>query len=282
MFADLHTHTRFSDGTYTPEELATHARRVGLGAIALTDHDTVEGCPRMAKACAHEGLEFVAGTELTAEQDGSEVHILGYFLRIEHPRLRAEMRRFQQVRQSRIGAMAERLQTLGVSLTAEQVFTVAQCDSPGRPHVARALVESGVCRSPDEAFDRFLKQGRPAWVPKCRVAAAAAIALIHEAGGVASLAHPGLLRRDELIPALADLGLDGLECFHSRHTRGQTQRYEEIANECRLLITGGSDCHGLSKGRPLIGTVKLSHHHFERLRDHALTARRHPSLTASP
>ncbi|MCP5516096.1 MAG: PHP domain-containing protein [Verrucomicrobiales bacterium] len=282
MFADLHTHTRFSDGTYTPEELAAQARQVGLGAIALTDHDTVEGCPRMAEACAGEGLDFVAGTELTAEQDGSEVHILGYFLAIDHPRLRAEMRRFQQVRQNRIGAMTERLQALGVALTAEQVFAVAQCDSPGRPHVARALVQAGVCRNPDEAFDRFLKQGRPAWVPKCRVSAGDAIALIHEAGGVASLAHPGLLRRDELIPALADLGLDGLECLHSRHTRSQTRRYEEIANECRLLITGGSDCHGLSKGRPLIGTVKLSHHHFERLRDHALTTRRRAPHTASP
>lgn len=282
MFADLHTHTRFSDGTYTPEELAAQARQVGLGAIALTDHDTVEGCPRMAEACAGEGLDFVAGTELTAEQDGSEVHILGYFLAINHPRLRAEMRRFQQVRQNRIGAMTERLQALGVALTAEQVFAVAQCDSPGRPHVARALVQAGVCRNPDEAFDRFLKQGRPAWVPKCRVSAGDAIALIHEAGGVASLAHPGLLRRDELIPALADLGLDGLECLHSRHTRTQTHRYEEIANECRLLITGGSDCHGLSKGRPLIGTVKLSHHHFERLRDHALTTRRRAPHTASP
>ncbi len=273
MFADLHTHTRFSDGTFTPEELAGQARRVGLSAIALTDHDTMDGCQRMAEACAREGLEFIAGAELTAEENGVEVHILGYYLRSDHPRLRRELERFRKGRKDRIHEMSDRLGKLGVKLPAERVFAVAQCDYPGRPHVARALVEEGVCRSPDEAFQRFLKFGRPGWAPKCRVPAADAIALIHEAGGVAVMAHPGLIRRDEFIPALADYGLDGLECFHSRHSRGQAHRYQEVANECRLLITGGSDCHGLSKGQPLIGTIKLAYARVEELRARAASVR---------
>ncbi|MDW8308616.1 MAG: PHP domain-containing protein [Verrucomicrobiales bacterium] len=270
MFADLHLHSRFSDGTFTPEELVAHARRHGLSALALTDHDSVEGCEPMRTACAVHGLEFVPGTELTAEHNGAEVHILGYFIDVTHPRLLAELARFQRARQNRIREMCARLQALNVPLQAETVFALAQCNSPGRPHVARSLVERGHCSTLDEAFERFLKRDRPAWVPKTRISAREAIALIHQAGGLAVLAHPVLNHADHLIPVLAAEGLDGLECFHTKHSEEATQRYLAMATQHGLLITGGSDCHGDSKGRPLIGSIKLPYAYVEALQ----TARR--------
>lgn len=263
MFADLHLHTCFSDGTYTPEELVAHARQQGLSAIALTDHDTVEGCPRAAQACREAGLEFIAGAELTADYKGTELHILGYFLDMENELLLREISKCQAIRQDRIREMVLRLNQHRVPLRAERVFAIANCQSPGRPHVARALVEDGFCASMDEAFERFLKRSRPAWVPKRRISAADAIALIHQAGGLAVMAHPGLNRTDDLIPPVVKAGLDGIECFHTKHSTATAERYLEIADRYQLLVTGGSDCHGLSKGRPLIGTIKLPYQHVE-------------------
>ena len=213
MFADLHLHTNFSDGTYTPEEVARRAGLLGLVAVALTDHDTVEGCARMAAACTRAGLEFIPATELTAESDGSELHLLGYFVDTQDPKLLTEMSKFQQVRQDRIREMVARLNKLHVPLQAEAVFAIANCRSPGRPHVGRALVMGGFCSSLDEAFERFLKKDRPAWVPKFKISALDAIALVHHAGGLAVMAHPGLNRTDQIIPDLVDSGLDGLECL---------------------------------------------------------------------
>ena len=266
MFADLHLHTNFSDGTYTPEELAGQARRCGLKAIALTDHDTVEGCGRTAIACQAAGIEFIPASELTAEMDGHEIHLLGYFLDTANPGLLRELEKFQQVRQDRIREMVGRINQLGIPLPVDDVFTLANCRSPGRPHVARALTEGEFCGSIDEAFERFLKKGKPAWVPKFKMSAQQAINLIHQAGGLAVMAHPGLTRADELIPRLADLGMDGLECFHSKHNGSLTEQYRSMATRLNLLITGGSDCHGTTKGKPIIGTVKLPYEYVEKLK----------------
>jgi len=278
MFADLHLHTNFSDGTYTPEQLAERASESKLAAVALTDHDTVEGCARMAAACARAGLEFIPATELTAEVDGNELHLLGYFVDTQNPRLLAEMSRFQRVRQNRIREMVARLNQLNIPLESDAVFAVANCRSPGRPHVARALVMGGFCANLDEAFERFLKKTRPAWVPKFKMSALEAIELIHQADGLAVMAHPGLNRADEIIPALVRAGLDGLECFHTKHTPAVGEHYVRLAKEFGLLITGGSDCHGLSKGKPLIGTIKLPYEYVEHLK--AAKARRHSNAPA--
>jgi hypothetical protein len=247
-FADLHLHTFFSDGTFSPEELAARGAQCGLVAMSLTDHDTVEGCPRMALACRNLGIEFMPGAELTAELDGAEVHILGYYLDAENPNLQSNLKQFQSVRQNRIHEMVARINRLHIPLRAETVFAIANCASPGRPHVGRALVQEGFCTSLDEAFDRFLKKNRPAYVPKFKISALDAIALVHDA-------------------ALAASGLDGLECFHSKHTPAMTQYYLDIAASNHLLVTGGSDCHGYSKGKPLIGGAKLPAVHFDRLQE---------------
>ena len=268
-FADLHLHTHFSDGTFSPEELAGHGQRLGFAAMALTDHDSVEGCARMAAACGAAGIEFIVGTELTAEHNDIEVHILGYLMDTQNEKLLVEIGRFQAVRQNRIREMVMRLNHLNVPLEAEAVFALANCKSPGRPHVARALVKDGFCRTSDEAFERFLKKNRPAWVPKAKMSALEGVELIHQAGGLAVMAHPGLNRTDEIIPALVNAGLDGIECFHTKHSTKTAERYLEIAYKYNLLVTGGSDCHGFSKGKPLIGSVKLPYEHVERLKTKA-------------
>ena len=264
-FADLHLHTLFSDGTFTPEELVLHAQKSGLSCIALTDHDTVEGCARTAAACAAVQMEFISGSELTAEHEDIEVHVLGYFLDTQNQVLLDRIAQFQSVRQQRIHEMVAALNKLGVPLQVETVFALANCKSPGRPHVARAMVKEKLIGSLDEAFERYLKKGRPAWVPKTKMSALESVHLIHQAGGLAVMAHPGLNRSDEIIPALVAAGLDGIECFHTKHSTVMSERYLEIAETHHLLVTGCSDCHGFSKNKPLIGTVKLPYNHVERL-----------------
>jgi len=281
-FADLHLHTHFSDGTFSPEELTGHGQRLGFAALALTDHDSVEGCAPMATACNAAGIEFITGTELTAEHNGTELHLLGYFVDTHNEKLLADIARFQAVRQDRIREMVARLNALGVPLEVEMVFALANCKSPGRPHVARALVKAGLCKSLDEAFERYLKKNRPAWVPKARMSALEGVELIHQAGGLAVMAHPGLNRTDDVIPVLVEAGLDGIECFHTKHSTAMSAHYLEIADHYHLLVTGGSDCHGFSKGKPLIGTVKLPYERVEKLKSRAENRGANTGSAATP
>jgi predicted metal-dependent phosphoesterase TrpH len=266
-FADLHLHTMFSDGTFTPEELVLRAQNVGLACIALTDHDSVEGCERAAAACANVKMEFISGAELTAEHEDTEVHVLGYFLDTKNKVLLERIAKFQAVRQNRIREMCAALNKLGIPLEAESVFALANCKSPGRPHVARALVKEKLIGNLDEAFEKYLKKGRPAWVPKTKMSALEGVELIHQAGGLAVMAHPGLNRTDDIIPDLVKAGLDGIECFHTKHSTVMSERYLEIAEKYDLLVTGGSDCHGFSKKQPLIGGVKLPYEHVEKMKE---------------
>ena len=265
-FADLHLHTMFSDGTFTPEELVLRAQNVGLACIALTDHDSVEGCERAAAACAKVKMEFISDAELTAEHEDTEVHVLGYFLDTKNKVLLDRIGKFQVVRQQRIYEMCAALNKLGIPLKAESVFALANCKSPGRPHVARALVKEKLITNLDDAFEKYLKKGKPAWVPKTKMSALEGVELIHQAGGLAVMAHPGLNRTDDIIPDLVKAGLDGIECFHTKHSTIMSERYLEIAEKYDLLVTGGSDCHGFSKKQPLIGGVKLPYEHVEKMK----------------
>jgi predicted metal-dependent phosphoesterase TrpH len=211
-------------------------------------------------------MEFIPGAELTAEHDDTEVHILGYFLDTQNKVLLEKIGKFQAVRQNRIREMCDALNKLGIPLKAESVFALANCKSPGRPHVARALVKEKLIGNLDEAFEKYLKKGRPAWVPKTKMSALEGIELIHQADGLAVMAHPGLNRTDDIIPGLVKAGLDGIECFHTKHSTVMSERYLEIAEKYDLLVTGGSDCHGFSKKQPLIGTVKLPYEHVEKMK----------------
>lgn len=280
MFTDLHLHTTFSDGTYSPELLAEEARRHGLAAVALTDHDTVEGCARMQAACLAHGIEFIPATELTAEIEGIELHLLAYFIDPNHAGLLEQMTRFQHSRQERIREIVQRLRRLNLPIEEEDVFQLANCNSPGRPHIARALIQRKVCATLDEAFERFLKKNRPGWVPKRKIGAVQAIELVHQAGGLAVLAHPGLARAEEAIEPLIHAGIDGLECFHTKHSSSGIEYYLSVAEQNSLLITGGSDCHGMNKGKPLIGSIKVPYEYVRRLKEELPEG--HPARVAVP
>ena len=263
---DLHLHTYYSDGTFTPEQVAKAAEEMKLAAISLTDHDTIEGCDRLAKACDERNIEFIPGTELSVDIEGNEMHLLGYFLDTQNERLITETTKYQQNRTNRVHGLVDQLNELGIELDADAVFDLAKCNAPGRPHVARALVNHGFCGSVDEAFSRFLRRGATAWVPKTNVDYREGIELIHQAGGLAVMAHPGLNKIDRLIPDLVKAGLDGLECWHTRHPKSTAKRYREMAERYGLIITGGSDCHGAGRGHPLIGTVRVPYEILEKMK----------------
>lgn len=258
-FIDLHLHTRYSDGSWTPAELCQAAARLQLAAIAVTDHDTMDGIPEVLAAGQEHGIEVLPAVEITCRVKTREVHLLGYFpgATWQNPELHAVLDHAKRVREKRVGAMVAQLNEQGIALTTAEVFAGSPCGTVGRPHVALALRQRGVVKSVEEAFDRFLKSGKPGYVERYRMEAAEAIALIKRAGGVAVLAHPGLGQADEAIHNLVQQGLAGLEVWHCRHTPSQIEHYRALAERFHLLVTGGSDCHGTVYGKALLGTVPV-------------------------
>lgn len=266
---DLHTHTTASDGRCTPEELASRAAAAGVTTLGLTDHDTVGGCAATARACAHYGIDFVPGIEITAVAAERDVHVLGYFFDIESVSLLAFLAEQRRRRVDRVREMLDRLAALGMRLDTDAILKPGLDDSTravGRPWIARALVEGGHVATVNEAFDRWLSRGRPGFIPRIGADPAEVFARVHDAGGIASLAHPVLVQHDAWIPVFAESGLDAVEAYHSRHDAADTDRYLAVAHDLNLLVTGGSDYHADEEhggGGP--GSVSLPDNHFERL-----------------
>lgn len=251
--ADLHMHSVHSDGVCTPAELVAEIVRVGLGAVSLTDHDTVAGWPEFRDGCAAAHVEAIPGVELSGTLRERDAHILGYWIDPVAPVLTEALERFRARRIDRGREMTERLNQLGVPIRFDQVLESAGRGVVGRPHVADALLRSGAIASYDEAFRRYLGVGSPAYVPKEVLNAREAVDLIHAAGGLAVLAHPANHFDRATIRSLADAGLDGLEVVHPRHTVATTRVLSEIADENGLFVTGGSDYHGGERGEARIG-----------------------------
>lgn len=243
MAVDLHVHSTASDGSYSPPELVEQAIARGLTALAIADHDTLDGVPAGQDAAAGR-LTFLPAVEISTHLGHHELHILGYMLDLDYEPLLAELDRIQEERVRRARKTVELLQGLGVNLTYDQVEMAAGGTCIGRPHIATALVEAGVVESPAMAFDRYLKRGRPAYVDRYRVSPARAIELIGGAGGLPVLAHPRLVRRDALVPELVRLGLAGIEVYHVQHTPHDVERYRQLAAQWHLVQTGGTDSHG--------------------------------------
>ncbi|MSS71101.1 MAG: PHP domain-containing protein [Candidatus Latescibacteria bacterium] len=263
---DLHLHSTCSDGTSRPEAVVQKACVHGLKAISLTDHDCVDGVPAAMEIGKTLGVEVIPGTELSTTFDGKDIHILAYFIDCAHPGLLRYLQLFQDERERRAERIVNRLNQLGVGLTIEAVMARAGDGVVGRPHIADALVEEGYVFSVSEAFQKYLGYNRPAYEKKYILLPEEAVRLIHEAGGLACLAHPGIYNRDDLLPALVACGLDGIEAIHSKHTPEQIRRYEEFADLYGLLKTGGSDCHGSVRGEPTMGTVDVPYTFLEGLR----------------
>lgn len=251
---DLHLHTTASDGTLSPSDLVLEARAAGLSICSITDHDTTAGTEAAADAARDAGLELIPGIEISAVADGRDVHVLGYFIDCASPHLRDFLGRQREDRLRRVYEMGARLAALGVPVDVDPVVAdAARGRSVGRPQIAAALLAAGHVATRNEAFDRFLGAGSPAFVPRHGSRPEEVIAIVHDAGGIASLAHPGLTRRDDLLPALAAAGLDALEARHSDHDAEMEAHYRARARELGLAISGGSDFHG--DGGHRIGTL---------------------------
>jgi 3',5'-nucleoside bisphosphate phosphatase len=267
---DLHTHTTASDGRCTPIELVARAAAAGVDVLSVTDHDTTAACGQVSAACVQAGIEFVAGIEITAVVDGTDVHVLGYFIDPVARPLGAFLAEQRRRRIERVRLMIERLAAHGITLDAEAVVQPGLDDESkavGRPWIARALIAAGHVATTSEAFDRWLSNGRPAFVPRVGPTPEEVLRQIHDAKGIASLAHPGLLGRDELIPGLAGAGLDALEAYHSKHRPDDLLRYLMAADRLGLAISGGSDYHAdPSPGAAGLGSVALPRELYENLK----------------
>jgi hypothetical protein len=249
--ADLHTHSNASDGALTPAELVEEAQWKGLSCIALTDHDTMRGVDAAIAAGATAGIEVLGGVELSCEYGDREVHVLGY--RLDRPaEVEAACQEVRAHRKHRMREMVEKAAGLGLDVTYEEVAALSEGGSVGRPHLARLLVEKRYVGSMTEAFARYLGDDGAAYVPKKRLTVRQGIDLIHAAGGLAVIAHPGIAGVEDVLEDLLKLGSDGIEVRYSMHSPTQEQRFSQMAASRKLLTTGGSDYHGdPSHGREL-------------------------------
>ncbi len=262
-FVDLHVHSNASDGSLPPREVVRLARERGLAALALTDHDTIQGLPEALAAGADFGVEVIPGVEISAKHPGGSMHILGYFLDSQSETLAGRLAVLQQARRDRNPQIIAKLNALGIPLTLEQVAAISGAGQMGRPHIARALYEAGYVPSIQAAFDLYLNNRGKAYVGKFRFPPDEAIAMIREAGGVAVLAHPFTLNHPDpealrvLLAGLAAMGLAGVECYYPEHTPEQEALYLRLARELDLAVTGGSDFHGDNKPEVALGRVNV-------------------------
>ena len=256
---DLHLHTTHSDGSLSPAEVLRLAHKAGVTALAITDHDIVSGIPEALVVGAELGIEIISGVEISSRVGNSELHILGYCIRWQDPELIERLAALRESRHRRNPQIIEHLRSLGLEVTYEEVRTLAGTDAIGRPHIARLLMNKHYATSAKDAFDRYLAEGRPAYVARELPVPADAIGWIRAAGGVAVLAHPNWANvsgegLNSLLTTLKADGLSGIEVHYSTHTKRQTKDYLDLAKRLDLLVTGGSDFHGITKPDIEVGT----------------------------
>jgi len=268
-YADLHVHTFYSDSTFSPEEVVGRAKEANLAAIAICDHDSIDGISPCMEAAERAGIEVIPGIEMTVEKEDAEAHILGYFIGWEDPGFRKILKELQETRVERIHKMVEKLKSHGVDVDATDVLKLSGRGSVGRLHLAQAIMKTGKFNRHREIFDKFIGFGKPCYVPNIKLSPKGAIELLLKVGGIPVLAHPYTVGKDEYIEEFVGYGLKGIEIYHSDHTNSMTKRYKEIAERYNLLLTGGSDCHGLNKSRVLIGSVKVPYELVEKLKEEA-------------
>jgi len=257
--ADLHTHTTASDGTLSPQEHVKWAASQGLAAVAITDHDTIKGWDQAIAASRSLGIEIVPGCELSTEVGKAEVHVLAYYFDRTEPSMVALLERMRGGRRARAAECVSKLHALGFTgVSLERVMELGG-ESVGRPHVAQAMIEAGVVRTSEEAFERYLTHGKPAYVPRPKLTPVEAIEAVKQAGGVPVLAHPGLIRNDNLVREILRAGVLGIEAYHSDHGEQQRQFYARWGLDSGLIVTGGTDSHGPNGTRTVTpGTVNVS------------------------
>lgn len=262
---DLHTHSTFSDGELTPEQLLEEALWHGIGALALTDHDCVDGLDAAREAGARRSIEIVAGVELSCEFNGMEAHLLGLFLEPDET-LRKELKRMQDNRESRMERMLQKLRELNIRIDRDELPSEER-QSLGRPHLARLLLQKGYVRTISEAFERYIGDRGPAYIPKDRWTVRQGLDLIHNSRGISFLAHPGASGLVPFLDAFAALGVMGVEVHYPKHPPALEQKLLAEAARLGLLVSGGSDFHSGSSG-PALGTPFIPREVLERIRAH--------------
>ncbi|MCR6545928.1 PHP domain-containing protein [Dehalobacterium formicoaceticum] len=252
---DMHIHTKASDGTFDIQEIIRLAQEVNLDGIAITDHDTVEGLDRAVEVGQKLNFPIIPGIELSTDYQNTEIHILGYFIDFHLPWFRKKMNQLQKARIDRIIKMVDKLTELGYDITGSEVFALAGAGSVGRPHLAYLLYKKGQVASVQEAFQKLIGRGCPAHIPRFKLEPTEAVQMIKKAGGIPVLAHPGLSKADHLIQSLCHAGLLGIEVYHPDHKLSDESRYLKLAQRYGLIITGGSDFHGIPDGkRSILGS----------------------------
>jgi 3',5'-nucleoside bisphosphate phosphatase len=273
---DLHTHSTASDGIYSPTELLRLAAEAGLKVQALTDHDSTNGLEEATQAAQTHGIELIPGIEINTDVKGGEVHVLGYYIEYQRPEFQSVLKTLRDARVRRGQRMVELLNEQGLNISWERVREIAQ-GSVGRPHIAEALMEKGYVKSIEEAFDKYIGAGRPGYVPRYKLAPQDAIRLIASANGLPVMAHPitlpGLDELRKWLPDLIAAGMVGLEVYYGPYTPEQVQDLLTIANEHRLIPTGGSDYHGPGIHPTPLGGRYVPYESVERLK--AAAAQRH-------
>ncbi len=272
MYYDLHVHTRASDGEDAPETVILKAVEAGLSGLAITDHDTLAGLGPAQHFIEENRLEIdlIPGIELNTDYDSDDLHILGYFINFSNGCLQNRLDDIRAQRYARAEKIIALLQDMGINITFDQVQAAAQGELIGRPHIARVLCDNGYANSQAEAFQRYIERGRPAYVPRYKFSPLEAIELIKQSGGIAVLAHPGLIKDRSKIYDSIQYGIEGLEVFYPEHTEAQMLEFANLADEYDLLITGGSDYHGANSGesRGKLGLARVDKKIINRIKQY--------------
>jgi len=257
-YADLHMHSTHSDGKLTVEEIIYYAKNMNLKGISITDHDTIDGTVEAINFKDKGNLDIIPGIEFSTVYNGEEIHILGYFFDCENKEFNRFIRDMQQHRSDRAVKIIDKFQSIGIDITMEELLQKSRGESIGRPHFAYILIERGYASSVNDAFSKYLLPGSLCYVERFKLTPEDTINHIREAGGISVLAHPGLIKNQDLIKNILTMKIDGIEVYHSKHTSKQTREYYYLAKDKQLFITGGSDCHSnIPNEKPFIGSIKI-------------------------
>lgn len=257
QYIDLHMHTNCSDGSKSPSELLELVRKSKIEAFSVTDHDTLEGSKKVAQLLTDEDPKLISGVEISVTVDNADMHLLAYLFDEENDQLNSALDDFLTIRKERGRKIVEKLNSLGIDLKFEDVEKVANSDIIGRPHIAQALYNEGYTSFYEEAFIKYISDKGPAYVLKENFTPQKAIKIVHEAGGVVVLAHPGIGEKDKYLDMMISYGLDGLEAYHSSHKQSQVDYFKHLADRHRLIVTGGSDYHGRESRDSKIGSQRV-------------------------
>jgi predicted metal-dependent phosphoesterase TrpH len=271
--ADLHIHSTHSDGTLTPAEIVRLAKESGLAAVSVTDHDNIAGVSEAQAAGDENGVEVVPGVELSANEDGTDIHMLGYLIDVQSESLIEHLGIFRERRRVRAERMVEKLNKLGLDVSIEAVLAKAGTAAIGRPHVAEALAETGLVSSYEEVFRKYIGYGGPAYEPKYVISPERSVEIVHSAGGLAVVAHPGVYIKEEMLQKILKSGVDGIESMHPKHTAETVDRLSRLAKDLGLVETGGSDFHGDTRGNTAFGGGTVPYEWVENLREVAARKR---------